>query len=242
VTAPIVEHLANFQGYYPGILEWFAGLKDELNNGRRTIIVCWDGRKIDGVAITKNGLRAKLCHISVAPHSRNRGIGRALMRLAVSEMHRHGAKEIRVTTSEEVFRQYGCFFSRAGFYVVDWQVNRYRKNSSELLWKRDLEPYRCETDWAVDSLASARTCSIGASSRFGKASMLSQIPLSANFVVISGGDETSEPATSIYFRTCDRSFPPSSLWLCPDPYSRMTHMGLYSSGRLSERTIAINPK
>jgi hypothetical protein len=51
-----------------------------------------------------------------------------------------GACEIRVTTDEQVFRDHGSFFCASGFEVIDWQVNRYRRGASELLWKLDVDP------------------------------------------------------------------------------------------------------
>ncbi len=50
-------------------------------------------------------------------------------------MVRSGAREIRVTTNEEVFKNHASFFEDGGFKVIDWQVNRYQPGTSELLWK-----------------------------------------------------------------------------------------------------------
>ncbi|MDJ0764581.1 MAG: GNAT family N-acetyltransferase [Myxococcota bacterium] len=91
-----------------------------------------------GLAITKNGPRAKLCHISVSPSARNRGLGGTLMQHALRNMAINGATEIRVTTSEEVYRKHAFFFGAAGFRAVDWQVSRYRRDVSEVLWQRSI--------------------------------------------------------------------------------------------------------
>ncbi|MGE0827263.1 MAG: GNAT family N-acetyltransferase [Candidatus Binatia bacterium] len=137
----IVRYLAHFRGYYPGILEWYSGLEEEFASGRRQQFVSWNGADVQGLAITKNGDRAKLCHISVSPTARDQGLGRTLMQLALWGMVYRGAQEIRVTTGEEVFREHGAFFRAAGFEVIDWQVHRYRHGVSELLWRLKVEPH-----------------------------------------------------------------------------------------------------
>ena len=62
------------------------------------------------------------------------------MRLALYDMLHCGAREIRVTTGEDVYRNHALFFLAAGFKVIDWQVNRYRRGVSELLLKFEVDP------------------------------------------------------------------------------------------------------
>jgi|GEM_PF-5551387 len=131
----IKSYLINFRRYYPGIIEWYDRIKEEVVSGRRSIFTSWQGSEIHGLAITKNGVKSKLCHISVSPTSRDSGLGSTLMNLAVSDMVRNGAQEIHVTTDEEVFRNHAEFFRASGFKLIDWQLNRYRKGASELVWK-----------------------------------------------------------------------------------------------------------
>jgi len=135
----IKVYLSNFSGYYPGILEWYSGLKDELLSGQRSVFVSLRGSEIQGLAITKNGLNAKLCHISVSSAARDRGIGGTLMRLALEDMKRKGAREIHVTTGEEILRKHGDFFRFSGFSLIDWHLNRYRRGISELIWTLTVE-------------------------------------------------------------------------------------------------------
>lgn len=141
-NSPVASYLSHFRRYYPGILEWYSGLKEELLSGRRSMFVSSNASEVQGLAITKNGPSGKLCHISVSPAVRDRGLGRTLMSLALSDMARRGAREIHVTTGEEVFRDHAEFFRASGFSLVDWQLNRYRKGTSELIWKMtaDSEP------------------------------------------------------------------------------------------------------
>ena len=134
MDVPLSNYLNEFRFYYPGILEWYSRLESDLLTGRRNLFAICRRSTIEGLAITKNGAKAKLCHISVDPNARNRGIGGSLIRLALANMKSRGAKEIHVTTDEKIFRQYGEFFRSAGFSIVDWQVNRYRSGSSELIW------------------------------------------------------------------------------------------------------------
>ena len=140
ISSPIAQYLVNFQRYYPGILEWYSGLGNGFASGHRRMFVLWNGSDVQGLAITKNGHRAKLCHISVSPNARDLGVGSALMSIALCDMVHRGAQEIRVTTSEEVFRDHAPFFRAAGFKVIDWQVHRYRRDVSELLWKLEVTP------------------------------------------------------------------------------------------------------
>src|SRR5215211_91998 len=132
---PITGYLRNFQYYYPEILEWYSRLREEIVSGRRSVFMSLKGCEIQGLAITKNGPKAKLCHISVSPTARDFGLGRILMRLALSDMTSRGANEIHVTTNERVFRDHGEFFHNSGFSLVDWHLNRYQKGTSELIWK-----------------------------------------------------------------------------------------------------------
>jgi len=141
----VTQYLSNFQRYYPGIVEWFPIVKKELQTERRRLLVVHDANELLGLAITKNGPSAKLCHISVAPLARKRRLGQTLMQYALNDMVLRGAREIRVTTSEEVYDRHAPFFSSAGFEAVDWQVNRYRRGSSEVLWRKNViisEPQR----------------------------------------------------------------------------------------------------
>lgn len=135
----VARYLTDFQRYYPGILEWHSRLKNDLESGNRKMFVSWNGSDVKGLAITKNGHQAKLCHISVSSDARTRGLGSTLMQTALSDMVRCGAREIRVTTGEEVFGNHGPFFLAAGFEVIDWQVNRYRRGVSELVWKLEVD-------------------------------------------------------------------------------------------------------
>ncbi len=138
LISPIAQYLANFQRFYPGIMDWYAGLGCDFTNGRRKMFMVWNGSKILGLAITKNGYRAKLCHISVSYAARGQGIGSFLVKSALREMINAGAKEIRVTTSEEVYYGHAAFFKNLGFKAVDWQVHRYRRNISEILWRLEM--------------------------------------------------------------------------------------------------------
>jgi len=138
LISPIAQYLANFQRFYPGIMDWYAGLGCDFTNGRRKMFMVWNGSKILGLAISKNGYRAKLCHISVSYAARGQGIGSFLVKSALHEMIKAGAREIRVTTGEEVYRGHAAFFKTMGFKAVNWQVHRYRRNISEILWSLEI--------------------------------------------------------------------------------------------------------
>ena len=133
-------YLSQFRRYYPGILEWCSRVEAGVSTGQRAVFIAMDQEEVAGLAITKNGHAAKLCHISVSPAARDRGLGRELMRIALRDMSAGGAKTIRVTTSEEVLRTHGDFFRTAGFRPMDWQVHRYRRGVSEVCWQLDEIP------------------------------------------------------------------------------------------------------
>jgi hypothetical protein len=125
-------------------------MQSDLWTGRRTLFLFRKGLEVQGLAITKNSSQAKLCHISVLPSARGRGLGQALMLLALTEMARLGAKDIHVTTGEEVFGQHADYFTSFGFTLTDWHVNRYRKGSSELIWRREVNFDQNNFEWVVN--------------------------------------------------------------------------------------------
>lgn len=136
----VSQYLANFRQYYPGILEWYSGLHDDFTEGHRHMFVARNGSDIQGLAITKKGPRSKLCHISVSSTARRRGLGNMLMHQALSDMIYQGAREIYVTTSEKVYYDHAPFFLNAGFEVIDWQLHRYQRGVSEIIWRLDVNP------------------------------------------------------------------------------------------------------
>ncbi len=132
---PIACYLSSFVGLYPRILEWYASIVPEISTGGRSMIGLVVDGELKGLAVTKNKAKAKLCHISILEDERQRGLGSELLRAAITTVLQHGARSVHVTTSEEVAETYGFFFSRVGFSIVDIQKNRYRRGSSEFIWK-----------------------------------------------------------------------------------------------------------
>lgn len=141
-SAATRSYLGNFCRLYPGIIDWYEKVERDIGSGKRSVFAFLDGRGIGGLAITKNGENAKLCHISVAPGLRHVGHGQRLMGLAIAEMLRRGANSITVTTGEEVFRLHGDFFADAGFQLLDRQLHRYRTGVAELIWTMDADRAR----------------------------------------------------------------------------------------------------
>jgi hypothetical protein len=134
------DYLRRFSSLYPGIGMWSAKTLREVPTGRRSILafLAADGT-LDGLAITKNGLDAKLCHISISDRAREDGRGLSLMRAAALEMLNNGARRIHVTTSEEVAAEFGPFFERCGFSHVSARAGRYRRGADELEWESSRE-------------------------------------------------------------------------------------------------------
>lgn len=97
--------------------------------------------------------------------------------------------KIRVTTSEEVFRQHGSFFRNAGFSVIDWQVSRYRKNTSELLWKLDMQPCISELRRYAPSQSQPAADRLAEACIWERANTFSNLCLFNSIVVVQGGIE-----------------------------------------------------
>lgn len=137
---PVFDYLIGFSTFYPAIATWCAKVREDAHSGKRSVFafVSSDG-KIDGLAITKNGVRSKLCHISISDHARTDGRGASLMRAAAGDMLGSGARRIHVTTSEEVAAEYGEFFIRFGFARQSYRCGRYRPNADELEWEASRE-------------------------------------------------------------------------------------------------------
>ncbi len=131
---PMAGYLGPFRAYYPGISDWLRKISPGFLDGSRKCYVVYSGSSIHGLAITKRGKHAKLCHISVAPSARARGLGSELLNVALLDLLESGATEVCVTTGEEVYRQFGRFFSDAGFTIADRQVGRYRPGVEEIIW------------------------------------------------------------------------------------------------------------
>lgn len=209
LSSLVARYLSHFRVYYPEILEWHAKLQDDLVTGCRRMFVLWDGMDVGGLAITKNGRRAKLCHISVSPKVRNRGLGRTLMQAALYDMACSGAQEIRVTTGEEVYRQHAPFFLGFGFEVMDWQVHRYRRGTSEILWNLEVASYlgrlREDESYFVPNCVEAKCACFPATLPFSFETSCRKAPLGVCACVGSGllencSVENEATSTTQYYR------------------------------------------
>ncbi len=129
------EYLSGFEHLYPGILKWCAGILSEVRTGRRSILGVIVEERLSGLAVTKNSRSAKLCHISLDERLQHKGLGLDLAHLAVDTMLSSGARNIRVTTSEEVAALHGRFFSRLGFSPTAQQRGVYRPGCYEMVWE-----------------------------------------------------------------------------------------------------------
>jgi len=130
----VADYLDMFSDLYPGIQGWYHRISKEAPLGRRTIIALVRRGRIEGLAITKNSAKAKLCHISIAKDLRERGAGMRLMRAAIYEMIEKGARRVHVTTGDDVVAEHGRFFARCGFEIASLNRNRYRRGHDEFVW------------------------------------------------------------------------------------------------------------
>jgi hypothetical protein len=139
----VVDYLLGFSGLYPSIEAWSSKVRLGVRSGSRGVhaVIGGDGA-IHGLAIVKNSAYAKLSHISVAPGVRDGGLGLQLIRVAVADMLRLGARQVHVTTGEEVTEQYGEFFIRCGFSRRSFRNNRYRRGAAEWEWTASPEILR----------------------------------------------------------------------------------------------------
>lgn len=130
----IQAYLRPFAIYYPGIELWFEKVWRESWTGRRRVWATTIGGELAGLAITKRGERAKLCHISVSAEMRGSGVGIELMRFAMEDLLMSGAQTVLVTASDEANGQYGEFFSRCGYELLTYLPNRYVRGTDEFVW------------------------------------------------------------------------------------------------------------
>lgn len=172
---PVREYLQGFSHLYPGIGDWYARIRPEFGTGSRSLITLVDNGRIQGVAITRNGLRAKLCHISITETERAHGLGRLLLHAAAEELVAQGARRVHVTTGEEVAELHAQFFQRYGFSVVDEQRNRYRTGRSELVWIASAQKLLQSTSFgpivaqSCEEIAAANMGALFEKARFGNA-------------------------------------------------------------------------
>lgn len=128
------KYLVDFSYLYPGIEDWYERIRPEFATGARSLIAIKLNGAVRGVAITRNGERAKLCHISISESERFQGLGQLLLHAASRELIAHGSHSVHVTTGEEVAGKHAEFFLRHGFKLTDEHKNRYRHGHSELVW------------------------------------------------------------------------------------------------------------
>lgn len=131
------EYLSGFEYLYPGIMKWYRSSLSGVHSGERSIFGVMVDDRLSGLAITRNGKSAKLCHISLHERLQNQGVGLSLARLAINSMLETGARTIRVTTSEEVTAFHGGFFSRLGFSPTAQLKGAYRTGRYETIWGAD---------------------------------------------------------------------------------------------------------
>jgi len=129
------KYLVDFSHLYPGIEDWYERIRPEFSTGARSLVALKLNGAICGIAITRNGERAKLCHISISQSVRFHGLGQLLLHAASRELVAHGSHSVHVTTGEEVAGVHAEFFSRHGFKLTEEHKNRYRHGHSELVWK-----------------------------------------------------------------------------------------------------------
>lgn len=139
VVRQIQTYLWPFGVYYPGIDAWFERVWLEAQTDRRRVWVVTSGGEVSGLAITKTGAQAKLCHISLSPSLRKLGVGFVLVRTAVEDLLKKGAITVHLTASDDITEEHGAFFDRCGFQIAGWARNRYRLGSDEFVWTANRE-------------------------------------------------------------------------------------------------------
>lgn len=137
-------YLSQFALYYPDIDRWYVEkVIPGVVEGTRSILTSRDAwGAILGLAITRNGEQAKLCHFSIAEEARGTGVGRKLLQEATEAMISGGARNIRLTMGEEVASNYKDFFIHYGFEEDGHEASRYRRGVDELIWRVDPEILR----------------------------------------------------------------------------------------------------
>jgi hypothetical protein len=131
----VADFLAASVHLYPGIVDWWRKkVVPGLTSGERMCQLALRNERLVGLALAKHGERAKLCCLRVDEAERARGGGKALLGVTLRALLHHGSKSVYYTIADEVHDQWGAFFARYGFALVNWEQNRYTHGSTELVF------------------------------------------------------------------------------------------------------------
>lgn len=124
----IYENIKDAKQYYPSFEQWyFLKVLPELAKSDRTIIYEKESNRLKGVAILKPS-ENKLCHLSVMPEYRNKGIGVRLFKKSFEEL---GTSLPYCTVSEEKLPEFKRLFDYFGFKLTNTVEGYYRIGKKE---------------------------------------------------------------------------------------------------------------
>lgn len=119
--------------YYPGFDVWyFLNVLPELSNGNKKIIYERDPRNLKGLAIIKPSEK-KICHLSVMPNYRNKGIGIRLFKKCFEELETNMPF---FSVSEEKLPEFQRVFDWFGFKQTDAIKGYYRPEKTEYFYNQ----------------------------------------------------------------------------------------------------------
>jgi GNAT superfamily N-acetyltransferase len=133
--AELFDYLQQYKKYYPDMTFWTNQVLSDIRDGRKNAIAVLHNGGIQGLAIVKKGMKAKLCHLSLDFTLHKRGLGSRLLHTAISKAEADRAIHLYLTASEEVSQQCGPFFNNIGFIRTQYRSGAYRPDKVEFVWE-----------------------------------------------------------------------------------------------------------
>ena len=145
----LLEFMIKYFGeYYPNIDKWYLNkVLPDSKEGLRSIYVIRRSNKILGVAINRKSVgkyhikNPKICSFYICDEARNQGLGNELFKICIRE-HTCHKKGIIITVPEERLYEeqdkkcFKDFLKKYGFRKVNEELDKYRPEKTEYIFKR----------------------------------------------------------------------------------------------------------
>ena len=117
--------------FYPDIRRWLSSrVVPGLGEGSRGVLLAYDDDTglPAGCAVSRKGRDAKLCHVSVAPGFRGKGLGRRLLAASLADLGR-----AHLTMPESLWEERRGLFMSLGLSSPLRCTRRYRPGDGEVV-------------------------------------------------------------------------------------------------------------